>query len=799
MTPIHPYVLTSQYDQIVSGMNLRRPQIESLGTVQELLMQLPTSISDLDASEIAEKCRQLQPDWTFPSNYASLTYALATGVGKTRLIGAIAGYLFRTGQSRNFVILAPREAILRKFEQEVRQSDAKYIFVNSSLVPQPRVCHRGNILEFVPERNINDALLPSGPNIFIFSPQLLVTNSKISTPSEFTGESVKQYLETCGDLVVFVDESHHISSSERNETMRTWGGAITALKPKLVFEMTATPREGAALAYEYGLAQCLRERLYTKSVRLIVDENARILDDEEYDLYTIRFALARLEEKEKAIKQVQQRAAGFPSIKPILLIAAKNVAHANLVGEWLRNDFGFEENEILVIHSSKKTDADMQSLAAVENPASPVRVVVQVHILDEGWDVTNVYVIAPLRNVQSYVNAKQVMGRGLRLPAGHRIGHAEVDTLDVLAFGQETFQDIFEQAKRDFGPPDSPDGGVDVVRAGAQPTATQAGTKQPDDRGAIQTKVIPLPLVRPSSIEIPKLDFVPPEPVLDVNIGAGGIFEHTGSGLDLGTLKTTSVLGDLRIDRHRFVEIATDEVFKNFVYLSDPIHRMTIKQIIEGVLEKSGQGELVGVDPSLCAKFIAEHLEASHRKTPPTYEYLGASELISLTSAEANVPLTYSAPFVAEEVWTCGWSRAPHFRQPISGWQHCSHELAHFDSKPEFELAYKLDRMEEVNFWLRNEPGQLVIPTLAGDTKPDFVTWLNDGTVLLLEVKGDYLWEPGFSDSWVRARDVKLWVETARATGVIDIKFVLLLGAAIPHISNLIDIFNNDESGSSSQ
>jgi superfamily II DNA or RNA helicase len=787
------YLLESQRNLITAAMQLRQPQAESLQTVHDLLIRLPAPISQLDAEVIADRCRQLQPEWAFPWGYPSLTYSLATGVGKTRLIGAIAAYLFRTGESRNFVVLASRDAILRKFEQDVREASKNYIFVDSCVVPQPRVCHRTNISTFHPHDGQAE-FLPTGPNLFVFSPQLLVARGRIAAPSEFVGVSVEEYLKECNDLVVFVDESHHISANERDESASSWGGALTALKPKLVFEMTATPRTGAAVAYEYNLPQCLRERLYTKAVRLIVDDSGGKLPGEEYDLYTLRFAVARLQAKEDALRDVRTRMSSFPQIRPVLLIAAADTAHADAVGKLLIANFEFAADEVLVIHSKRKTEDDMTALASIEKADSRIRAVVQVHVLDEGWDVTNVYVVATLRNVESYVNARQVMGRGLRLPAGRRVGNDEADTLDVLAFGQETFEKIFEQARQEFGSPGEPDGGIEVIPVGGESAVKQLKVKHPDDARKPQTKVVTLGLVKSVTVEMPILDMIPPEPNLDVLIDGSGLRRGGRSAFDLGTFTTNSVSGELSISQGRFLEIATDEIFSGFIYLSDPLHRDSVTELLQDILETTGQtADEVAIDPVLCAKVIVEQLFSRYREVPPKYEPTGSVERIDITPAEANVPLQYVGPFDSENVWKSGWTKQTHFRIPIKGWEHCVHEAAHFDSKPEFEMAYRLDRMQEVEAWLRNEPGQVIIPTIASNTKPDFVAWLGDGRVLLLEVKGEYYWEPEQSDSWVRARDLREWLAVAGHHGGDRLAFAILLSAAIDGVETLSDIFSSDE------
>src|SRR6185312_5191880 len=58
----------------------------------------------------------------------SLCFALATGVGKTRLIGAFIAYLYLTGKSRHFFVLAPNKTIYEKLISDFSPASAKYVF-----------------------------------------------------------------------------------------------------------------------------------------------------------------------------------------------------------------------------------------------------------------------------------------------------------------------------------------------------------------------------------------------------------------------------------------------------------------------------------------------------------------------------------------------------------------------------------------------------------------------------------------------------------------------------------------------
>ena len=67
-------------------------------------------------------------------------------------------------------------------------------------------------------------------------------------------------------------------------------------------------------------------------------------------------------------------------------------------------------------------------------------------MLKEGWDVTNLYTIIPLRTATSMTLREQTIGRGLRLPYGRRTGNDKVDKLTIVA--HDKFQEIIDAANQ---------------------------------------------------------------------------------------------------------------------------------------------------------------------------------------------------------------------------------------------------------------------------------------------------------------------------------------------------------------
>jgi type III restriction enzyme len=105
-------------------------------------------------------------------------------------------------------------------------------------------------------------------------------------------------------------------------------------------------------------------------------------------------------------------------------------------------------------------------------------------------------------------------------------------------------------------------------------------------------------------------------------------------------------------------------------------------------------------------------------------------------------------------------------RVPIGGWKRCVHEAAAFDTRPEFKAACLLDDSPEVEWWIRNEPVVVRIPTPVGGFEPDFIyrmRTLRGSEMGILEVKAEFLWDGEGSRSRVQANAACEWVRAVRS------------------------------------
>jgi superfamily II DNA or RNA helicase len=743
-------------DRVLAATHLRRPQRESLERLHQLMLNLDRDLGELTPTEVAAAFRDQHPLWTFDSGYPELTFALATGVGKTRLMGAMMAYLYLSRQSYRFLLLAPRRAILTKLENELRPDSPKYMFVDRSLIADPHVWHRGTIESF----SANDVGEPfeDGPYVYVLSPQSFTgEDRRVFRTQEFASDSMYEFLKAAPDLVVFADEAHHLGAAET----AVWTRAIGSLAPQVLIGMTATPRSGTGnnIAYSYDLQTCLREKLYTKDVRVIVRQrtDAEPMSDEDWDHFTLDYGLQRLARKEAALADYHG-AQPFPGIQPVLLVCAPDTAHADEVGNWLIEHRGLAREQVLVTHSGRsKTEEEIERLVGIERPDSRVRVVVNVFELTEGWDVSNVYVVAPLRRMGTFQGAVQTMGRGLRLPAGKRVENDELDVLDVLCFGRQSLQEVLKDALSDFGEEDDDESYLDVQEAGG------------DEAPLEPRKPWPVTPLRDLTIGIPEASRVPVEPDLDFTVASMRRLSHrAATEFRLGRDEVAGTSDALAYDFALFVDLVTTRVLSDLRYLSEPMHRPKIEHLARGFLDGLGYGadEPVLLDWVLIADILKDEIDRPYRAKPTAFRLNGVSRQVGFAAYGAQVPVSFAEPSLDGRTVT--WTPSL-LRLPIGGWQRCVYDLAVFDSSQECKVAQILDRDSAVQWWVRNDPPRVKIATPIGNYEPDFVGCIHTAggqtLYVMIEVKRSDYWTPVDSDARVKARAANAWCAALHDAG----------------------------------
>ena len=139
-----------------------------------------------------------------------------------------------------------------------------------------------------------------------------------------------------------------------------------------------------------------------------------------------------------------------------MLVIARDTTHASALLDLMESDDFFSgryRGKIIQVDSSRSGAAEEEMIArllAVESVDEPTEVVIHVNMLKEGWDVTNLYTIVPLRAANARTLIEQSIGRGLRLPYGKRTGVTMVDRLNIVA--HDRFQEIVDEANNQENP-----------------------------------------------------------------------------------------------------------------------------------------------------------------------------------------------------------------------------------------------------------------------------------------------------------------------------------------------------------
>lgn len=407
-------------EQIARWMSLREPQRESLARLHGIAesLEFKTSTKDQVTTVAREKAGV---DLSFDTEFPSFCFALATGVGKTRLMGACIYDLWKTRGYRNYFILAPGSTIYDKLRRELEPSHPKYMFKGLADFPRPAVWDGDSYPRFDRERELFDSDMHANVFIFnigkIFNPRESTDDGrpqfKFHRFNENLGDSFSAILQGMGDLVVLMDESHRYRAPASLK-------AITDLKPALGLEFTATPKFKGNVLYSFGLGEAVGR--FVKSPRVVTRTNLTAADRDVIESLKLKDGL-HLHEETKARLAEFCSAYGYATVKPFVLVSTKDTDHAREVREYLESDAfegGVYRGKVIEIHSRQasreETDENIARLLEVESPTSNVEVVVHVTMLKEGWDVSNLYTIVPLRASVSEILTEQTIGRGLRLP-----------------------------------------------------------------------------------------------------------------------------------------------------------------------------------------------------------------------------------------------------------------------------------------------------------------------------------------------------------------------------------------------
>lgn len=390
---------------------------------------------------------------------AWLLFQMATGSGKTLIMASQILYLYTKGY-RNFIFFVNSANVIEKTRDNFLNKESKKYLFAKEVKFNERIVKINEVDEFQGANNDNI-------NILFTTIQKLHSDLNFPRENSITFEDFKEM-----NIVMLSDEAHHINSltkkhlnKEDQKNISSWEHTVTRIaksnNSNVLLEFTATidmnnddirKKYYDKLIYEYSLKE-FRQDGYSKEVNILqsdTDLNDRVLKALLLSQYRKKIAerhgiwlkpIVLL--KSKTIQESKNFENKFhhyiknltsedlnqilnvqsvPSVlnKVKTFLANKSISYDNFIQE-LKEEFSPER--CISVNSKEDMESKQLSINSLELKENPIRAIFAVNMLNEGWDVLNLYDIVRLYDTrdakagvpgQTTIAEAQLIGRGAR-------------------------------------------------------------------------------------------------------------------------------------------------------------------------------------------------------------------------------------------------------------------------------------------------------------------------------------------------------------------------------------------------
>ena len=369
-----------------------------------------------------------------------LLFHMATGSGKTNIIASSILYLYERGY-RDFIFFVNTNNIITKtVENLVNTNSNKYLF-NSKIFINNQQITVNQIVDNFSISKKNDINIHFTTIHKLHGDLELITKENAITYNDFKDKKI----------VLIADEAHHLDNEKADE--RSWWQTVQNLlktnKENILLEFTATAKLQNSyyddkIIYDYPLIK-FREDKYSKDIVLISDglsQNKRILQaimiSEYRQIVASEFLKKSIKpvimfKNPKGIKNINKNFEDFvklvDDLKPSDLEdifensdikAIKKLQKLINIDDFTKRlKYSFSKEKCLVIYSTSEDKLEkLRNLNNLEDEHNHIRAIFAVEILNEGWDVLNLFDIVKLDEAKtsgkSTVSEAQLIGRGAR-------------------------------------------------------------------------------------------------------------------------------------------------------------------------------------------------------------------------------------------------------------------------------------------------------------------------------------------------------------------------------------------------
>lgn len=263
------------------------------------------------------------------------------------------------------------------------------------------------LLECITNTDLNDNTIEQNQIMFINWESINKENSlfRVNNEQNWNLQSVVENTKDIGNtIVLLIDESHRNASTDKSKEL------IDIISPKLIVEVTATPKNTSGTLIDIPLGEVIDEGMIKKEVHINDEKPSSIKSNEDI----LRMALRKRTQLQTAYRSLGK------DINPLLLIQIPN-KRANDVINPEDEIIGFLSEQGLTIQNGKVAlwlSDDHRNKEEVELDNSPVDVLIFKEAIALGWDCPRASILYLQRewNNERYEFNIQTLGRIMRMP-----------------------------------------------------------------------------------------------------------------------------------------------------------------------------------------------------------------------------------------------------------------------------------------------------------------------------------------------------------------------------------------------
>lgn len=194
--------------------------------------------------------------------------------------------------------------------------------------------------------------------------------------------------------LMIIDEAHNVVTSLSREMQGR-------LNPSAIIEMTATPRINNNILYNVFASELKEESMIKLPIML--------KEHREWEMCVTESVAKRTE---------LEQTCGYEKeyIRPILLLQAESKGEdsvtCDVLKAYLTDDLNIPEGQIAIATGEQR---ELDGINVFDR-ACPIRYIITMQALKEGWDCSFAYVLCSITNIKSDTAVEQLLGRVMRMP-----------------------------------------------------------------------------------------------------------------------------------------------------------------------------------------------------------------------------------------------------------------------------------------------------------------------------------------------------------------------------------------------